>query len=85
MSFSPALILALTVASAYGMVFFVVFGKGWTRLPLYWLAGVAGFALGQWLGNVVSVSVLSIGSVNLLEGTLVCWITLFAVRAVQRS
>jgi hypothetical protein len=83
MTLSPALVLAFTVASLYGLVFYIVFGKGWARLPLYWLVGVIGFAIGQWLGTAIDVSFFSVGSVNLLEGTLVSWLGLFAVRALQ--
>jgi hypothetical protein len=78
---SPALVLAFTIASFYGLLFYLAFGKGWAGLALYWLAGVAGFAIGQWLGNVIGIVFLNIGSVNLVEGTLVSWVGLFAVRA----
>ena len=81
--FSPAFALGLVIASAYGLVFFLAFGKGWTRLLVYWSAGVIGFALGQWFSNAAAFSLLSIGSVSILEGTLMSWIALFAVRAIR--
>lgn len=81
---SPSLVLALDLASLYGLVFYLVFGHGWARLFLYWLAAAAGFAVGQWLGSVVGLTLFNIGSVNVLEATLVSWASLFAVRAWRR-
>ncbi len=83
-SISPAIVLAFIIASLYGLVFYLVFGRGWLRLGLYWLVGVVGFAVGQWLGSLVGLALLNIGSVNLVEGTLLSWVSLFAVRAWRR-
>jgi hypothetical protein len=65
-------------------VFFLLFGKGWLRLGLYWLVGVVGFAVGQWLGSLVGLALFNIGSVNLVEGTVVSWVSLFAIHAWRR-
>ena len=81
---SPAVVLAFVIASLYGLVFYLVFGRGWARIPLYWLTGLAGYAIGQWLGSAIGLSLLNIGSVNLVEGTLVSWASLFAIRAWRR-
>ncbi len=83
-SISPAIVLAFIIASLYGLVFYLIFGRGWLRLGLYWLVGVVGFAVGQWLGSLVGLALLNIGSVNLVEGTLLSWVSLFAVRAWRR-
>ncbi|MBI4785765.1 MAG: hypothetical protein HY782_01800 [Chloroflexi bacterium] len=82
--FSPSLVLAFVIGSLYGLVFYLVFGRGWARIPLYWVTGLAGFALGQWLGSSIGLSLFNIGPVNLVEGTLVSWASLFAVRAWRR-
>lgn len=81
---SPSIVLALTLSTLYSFVFFLVFGHGWLRLFFYWIIGIAGFFLGQWIANGVGLSILSIGEVNLVEGTLVCWVSLFAARAWRR-
>ncbi len=78
---SPAFALGFVIASLYGLVFYLVFGRGWARLPLYWLVGVAGFGIGQWLAGLIGIALLNIGSINLVEGSLVSWAGLFAVRA----
>ena len=81
---SPAVVVAFVIASLYGWVFFLLFGKGWLRLGLYWLVGVIGFAVGQWLGNLVGLALFNIGPVNLAEGTVVSWVSLFAIHAWRR-
>lgn len=80
----PPLVLAVTIASLYGFLFYLLFGKGWLRLPIYWLVGIGGFAIGQLLTNLIGFSLVSIGSVSLLEGSLVSWFSLFAVYALVR-
>ena len=55
-----------------------------TVMGLYWLVGVVGFAVGQWLGNLVGLALFNIGPVNLVEGTVVSWVSLFAIHAWRR-
>ena len=81
---SPSIILALVLATLYGLVFFLVFGHGWLGFIFYWAVGVIGFFLGQWVANLVGLSILSLGDLNLVEGTAVSWVALFAVRAWRR-
>ncbi len=81
---SPSITLVLVLSTLYSLVFFLVFGHGWLRLFLYWIVGIVGFSLGQWIATVVGLSIFGIGEVNLIEGTLVCWVSLFAVRAWRR-
>ena len=80
----PALVLAFVIASLYGVLFYLIFGQGWLHLALYWSVGVLGFAVGQWLGNLFGIGLLNVGSINLVEGTLVSWFGLFAIRAWYR-
>jgi len=81
----PSIALALVISSLIGIGFFLLFGKGWLRLLVYWLVAVIGFMLGQIITTIVSFSLFSIGSVNLLESTITCLIALFAVRALWKS
>ncbi len=81
---SPSITLAVALATVYSLVFFLIFGHGWLRLFFYWLIGLVGFFLGQWIAKVVGLNIFSIGEVNLVEGTLVCWVSLFAARAWRR-
>ena len=77
----PSAVLAFLLASAYGLGFYLILGHGWLRLALYWLVGVIGFFLGEALANLVGLAIFNIGEMNLVEGTLVSWLGLFAVRA----
>ncbi len=78
---SPSFILALTLSTLYGLVFYLVFGHGWLRLISYWMLGVFGFFLGEWIARAVGLTLFNIGELNLVEGTLVSWVSLFAARA----
>lgn len=81
----PSLLLAFVIASLIGLLFFLLFGRGWLRLVVYWLVAVAGFFVGQILATLVSFSLFPIGSVNLIEGTVTCLIALFVTRALWKS
>ena len=80
----PSLILALVLSSFYGCLFFLVFGHGWSRLVFYWAVAVLGFFLGGWLGSVLGLAIFNIGELNVVEASLVSWVSLFAVRAWRR-
>lgn len=81
----PTIALSILIASIIGIAFYLVFGRGWLRLAVYWLVAVFGFFVGQTLAALVHFSLLPIGSVNLLEGTAACLIALFVTRAVWKN
>lgn len=81
----PQLVLAFVISSLIGLGFFLLFGKGWLRLIVYWLVAVIGFFVGQIISSVLNFSIFAIGSVNLLEATATCLIALFVTRALWRS
>jgi len=80
----PSTVLAFLIASVYGLAFYLIFGRGWLRLFLYWLVGVAGFFLGQAMANLIGLAILNVGETNLVEGTLVSGLCLFGARAWRR-
>ena len=81
----PQLVLAFVISSLIGLGFFLLFGKGWLRLIVYWLAAVIGFFIGQIISSLLNFSIFAIGSVNLLEATATCLIALFVTRALWKS
>ena len=81
----PSLALGFAVASLIGLGFYLLFGKGWLRLAVYWLVALLGFFIGQIVTTLVHFSFFAIGSVNLLEATVTCLIALFVTRAVWRT
>lgn len=77
---SPAFLFAFVLASLYGLGFYVIFGRGWLRLVVYWLVGVLGFFLGQGIAQLVGLGIFNLGEISLFEGTLVSWLCLLAAR-----
>ncbi len=79
MELPPSSVLAFLLASAYGLVFYLIFGHGWLRLVAYWIFGIVGFFLGQALANLVGLALFNVGEMNLVEGTLGSWLVLVAL------
>ncbi len=82
---APSIFFAFVLASLYAALFYLFFGQGWARLGLYWVASVLGFAVGNWLGSLIGLSLFTIGPVNVVEATLVSFASLFAARAWRRT
>lgn len=80
----PSLVLAFVIASIYGLAFYLLFGRGWLGLAIYWLVGLVGFGLGQILSSVFSFSLLPIGSVNAIEGSITSLIALLLTRTLWK-
>lgn len=76
----PALLLSLILASAYAVGFYLWQGKGLRDLLVFWLASLAGFALGQVAGQMLSVVHWTIGEVRVAESTLVAFTFLLLVK-----
>ena len=81
----PSLTLCIIIASLIGLVFFLVFGKGWLRLVVYWVVALAGFFVGQIIASLLSFSLFPIGSVNVVEASITCLIALFVTRALWKN
>jgi len=75
----------MVIASLIGLVFFLLFGKGWLRLVVYWVVALAGFFLGESITLLLGFSLLPIGSVNLIEATVTCLLALLITRMVWKS
>ncbi|MCC7164370.1 MAG: hypothetical protein IT331_17895 [Anaerolineae bacterium] len=81
----PSVVLSFIIASLIGLVFFLLFGRGWLRFVVYWLVALAGFFTGQIISSFLSFSLFPIGSVNVIEGTVTCLIALFVTRALWKN
>jgi hypothetical protein len=74
---SPPIILAVVIASIYAALF-NLWRNGTPRdLLFYVIAAGVGFALGQAAGWLLHLNRGMIGSLYLIEGTVLCWLTLF--------
>jgi hypothetical protein len=80
----PSLLLSFLLASLYGIVYYLVFGRGWLALGVYWLAALIGFALGQFLSRALAFSLLPLGSVNVIEASIASLIVLFLTRTLWK-
>jgi len=80
----PTIALAILCASIIGLAFYLLFGRGWLQLGVFWLVAVFGFFVGQIISTLLQFSLFPIGSVNLPEGAATCLIALFALRAFWR-
>jgi hypothetical protein len=78
--FSPALVLSIIIASAYGALFHVWKGETARDLLIYLAAGLVGFGLGQLAGNTLGLGIFMIGQVHVVEGSLMCWLVLFIAK-----
>jgi hypothetical protein len=77
---SPALILSIIMASAYGALFHVWKGETAQDLLIYLAAGLVGFGLGQLVGNTLDLGIFMIGQVHAVEASLICWLILFIAK-----
>jgi hypothetical protein len=73
---SPGLVFALLLATAYGAGFHLLFGGRAAKLVLYLLASWMGFALGQWIGDVLGLDILNVGPVHTFSASLGAWLAL---------
>ena len=76
----PAVVLAALLAGAYGAVFHVWRGRTFRELPLYLIAAVLGFGLGQAVGNAANLNIFTVGSLHVIEASLGSWGLLFIAR-----
>ncbi len=87
MTISPAFTLGLMLATLYGALTHVIVGGDGRRLIGLILASWVGFAVGQALGQVMDIRVLTLGPIDLLTattGSLIATITM-AVLWLQRK
>lgn len=77
---SPSLVLSAILSTAYAAGFHLVFGGKGRHLMLYLLASWLGFALGQWAGGAIGISVLDIGPVHTAAASLGSWLALITAR-----
>jgi NADPH-dependent curcumin reductase CurA len=77
---SPALVLSIIIASAYGALFHVWKGKAAKDLLVYLAAGLVGFGLGQLAGDTLRLGIFMIGQVHIIEASLICWLILLIAK-----
>ena len=76
----PYILLSLLLGGIYGTLFHLWRGKSIRDLIIYFLAGIIGFGLGQWLANLLDFNFMLVGPVHIVEATIVSWLSLFVIQ-----
>ena len=70
MILSPSFAFGVLLATLYGALAHIILGGNGRRLAFFLIASWLGFALGQGVGQVLQIRILSIGPTNVLPATL---------------
>ncbi len=81
----PSLLFAFLLASLYGVAFYLLFGRGWLALGVYWIAGLIGFAIGEFVSRTLGFGFFPIGSVNVPEASVMSLIVLLLTRTLWKK
>ncbi|GAB4428579.1 MAG: hypothetical protein Kow0031_08850 [Anaerolineae bacterium] len=76
----PYLLLSAMLGATYGVLFHLWRGQTMRDGIIYLLTGIIGFVAGQVIGNLLGLDLLMIGSIHIVEATLVSWGGLFFMR-----
>lgn len=75
----PYILLALLLGALYSTLFHLWRGNSLRDFLIYLVTGIGGFMLGQVLGSLMGFEMWLIGSLHVVEATLVSWISLFLI------
>ena len=75
----PALIMSLILGSLYGLLFYALIGKSKHSLWVFALVGALAFLVGQFVGDFIQVTSITLGDVHVVEGSVACWLALFVL------
>lgn len=76
----PYLLLSFILGAIYGLLFHLWRGKNFQDLAIYFVTGIVGFAMGQFLGNLMGLDMFLIGPLHIAEATLLSWVNLFIIQ-----
>jgi hypothetical protein len=64
----------------YAALFHLWRGRTLGELPLFLLAALVGFVLGELAGDAIGLDILTIGPIHVVEASLGSWVALFIAR-----
>lgn len=73
---APAIVLSAVIAAAYAALYNLLRHGSLRDLLLCLVAAWAGFALGQAAGYLIGLNWGMIGSIYVVEGTVLCWLVM---------
>ena len=79
----PTTILSIAIASLFGTLFQLLWGKSLRDLIVYWTAAVLGFMLGQGLASALSWSDVLVGELHLLTASVFSWSSMVLARQLK--
>jgi len=74
---APSTLLSILLGGAYGTLFHIWQGDKFKDLLFYLLSGVIGFSLGQRIAAYLDLQLYVIGTLHIIEASIICWIVLF--------
>jgi hypothetical protein len=80
---SPVVILSLVIATLYGAIFHLLWGKSLRQLLIYWAAALLGFAVGQVLASALSWRDIPIGEIHFLAASAASWLCMTFARRLK--
>ena len=75
-TFTPAMILSILIATLWGAAFHFVLGGGFRRWLRFMVAGWLGFALGHFLGQILGNDIWVIGAVQVFPASIGAFVLL---------
>lgn len=76
----PYLLLSILLGATYGVLFHLWRGQSMRDGVIYLLTGIIGFLAGQFIGNILGFDIFMVGSIHLVEATLISLAGLFFIR-----
>jgi len=73
---AAGLVLGFLISTIYGALFHLLVGGKPRRLLLYVLASWIGFVLGHFLGDLLGIEALKLGTIHLLAASIGSWTAL---------
>jgi hypothetical protein len=80
---APAMLFALLLASLLAGLYHLVLGRRLGQLPLFWLASLGGFALGQALAPLLPLGLPRVGAIEVAAGAAASLVLMSVVRAAR--
>ena len=75
---ASGLVLGFLLATAYGAAFHFMMGGPARRIILYIIASWVGFTIGHFVGNLLNITLFTLGALHLFSASVGSWLALIA-------
>jgi len=80
---SPVVILSLVLATLYGAIFHLLWGRSLRQFLICWAAALLGFVVGQVVASELSWRDILIGEIHLLAASVASWLSMAFARRLK--